>query len=264
LKRQIITVLAGLVISLASPALAQQPLAEPPTKPLFFPQYDFHLWAAALANDNPRFSWDTHFGGEIDIVDYVRGRAGAAMDYEAVLGSELRAFDPNQGNYTLELSSSYRIKRTELAGIFHHVSRHLSDRPKTFAIAWNILGLRVLREAKFRKATVDLVADVGRTTQSSYVDYRWAGNADLIVRQLVAPRAEVYGRGVGHLMTVDGSLDLPQRRRQTGGIVEGGVRLIGEKGIGELFVAYERRFDAYPIGFAPERWFMAGFRLLRR
>src|SRR5207237_6516313 len=126
-------------------------------------------------------SWDTHFGGAIDIVDYVRGRAATAIDYEAVLGNQLRAFDPNQGNYILELSTSYRIRATEVAAIFHHVSRHLSDRMKVFPVAWNILGVRVLRQAGFKNMTVDVVADFGGTTQIDNVDYRWSSILHVVV-----------------------------------------------------------------------------------
>ena len=74
------------------------------------------------------------------------GRLSGIVEYEAILGDEFRAFDPNQSCYTLEVSSSYRIKATEIAGVFHHVSRHLSDRSKTFPIAWNMAGARVLRQ----------------------------------------------------------------------------------------------------------------------
>lgn len=253
-----------LVLFVTAAAFAQQPLGSPPTTPQFLSRYDFHLSAAALANDDQRFSWDTHFGGDIDVVDYVHGRAATVMDYEAVLGNEIRPFDPNQGNYILELSASYRIKRTEVAGIFHHVSRHLSDRPKVMAVAWNILGVRLLREATLKKATIDMVADFGGTTQKANVDYRWSGNLDVVVRRHVAPRAAVFARGSGHLMSVVPSPALTKRHARTGGVVEGGVRLIGEAGVGELFVGYEHRFDAYPFGFVPERWFMVGFRVLRR
>ena len=57
---------------------------------------------------------------------------------------------------------------------------------------------------------------------------------------------------------------LATRHTQTGGVVEAGLQFIGEAGIGELFVGYEKRFDAYPLGFVPERWFMVGFRVVRR
>jgi hypothetical protein len=252
------------MLFLTSPAAAQQPLASPPASPQFLSHYDFHLSAAALANADPRYSWDTRFGGAIDIVDYVYGRAGTVLDYEAVLGNELRPFDPNQGNYTLELSTSYRVGRNEVAAIFHHVSRHLSDRPKVIPVAWNILGVRVLREATLGKNTLDLVADFGGTTQKVNVDYRWSGNVDVGVRRQFLPRGAVFARGTGHLMSVVQSPAITTRHTQTGGVVEAGLQFIGEAGVGELFVGYEHRFDAYPVGFAPERWFMVGFRVVRR
>jgi hypothetical protein len=266
LNPQPVVVAACLALFVTSPAAAQQqPLAVAPVSPQFLPHYDFHLSAASLANADQRFSWDTHFGGEIDVVDYVHGRTSTAIDYEAVLGNELRPFDPNQGNYILELSTSARIGGTEVAAIFHHVSRHLSDRPKVIPIAWNILGVRVLREATLKNATIDLVADFGGTTEKANVDYRWSGNVDVAVRHQLVPRVAVFARGTGHLMSVVTQPDaLTSRHSQTGGVAEGGFRFVGEEGVGELFVGYEHRFDAYPLGFVPERWFMVGFRVLRR
>ena len=134
--------------AVASAQAAPQPpvVNPPPTTPEFMARYDFHLSIAALtpptitapdgqSTSDQRFSWDTHFGGSLDVVDYVAGRTAILIDYQAVLGSEYRPFDPNQGNYTLEVSSSARMGgRTEVAGVFHHVSRHLSDRPKREAV----------------------------------------------------------------------------------------------------------------------------------
>jgi hypothetical protein len=255
--------LAGISITLfcASAVSAQQPLATAPSSPQFLPRYDFHLSAAALANRDPRFSWDTHFGGEIDVVDYVYGRTSATINYEAILGNEFRAFDPNQGNYTLEIATSYRLRGTEVAATFNHVSRHLSDRPKRFPIAWNTLGVRVLRQETIRNAVVDFVADVGGTTERVNVDYEWAANAGVKVRRQVHRGVGVFAAGSGHLMAVS-----PERARhtQTGGEIEGGIRLLGEGGVAEFFVGFERRFDAHQIDFQAQRWFMVGFRLLRR
>jgi hypothetical protein len=152
----------------------------------------------------------------------------------------------------------------EVAAFFHHVSRHLSDRAKLVPVAWNVAGVRVLRQKTLGKATIDTVADFGGTTERVNVDYRWSTNVDVVLRRPVVPRAAVFARGVGHLMNVAPSRDVPPRDTQAGGLVEGGLQFIGEAGVGELFVGYERRFDAYPIGFASARWFMVGFRVLRR
>lgn len=243
------------------PASAQEPLAEPPATPQFLSRYDFHLGAAALANEDERFSWDAHFGGDVDVFDYVYGRVSSYMDYHVVLGNELRPFDPNQGNYILEVSASYRIRRTEVAGVFHHVSRHLGDRPKVFAIAWNVLAVRLLRRETVGNTTIDFVADVGGMTQRGNVDYRWAGNADVAVRHALSRRYAVFTRGYTH---VKGVTEEMARGTQVGGGIEGGVRVLGEAGVGELFVGFERRFDADPLDFQAQRWFMVGFRALRR
>jgi hypothetical protein len=255
-------VVACFALLACSPASAQQqPLDAAPQAPQFLSRYDFQLSAAALANSDDRFSWDTHFGGDVDVVDYVRGRLSSYMDYQAVLGNELRPFDPVQGNYILELSMSYRLPQAEVAAMFHHVSRHMSDRPKLFPIAWNVLGIRVLRRATIRNTTVDVVADLGGMTQRAHVDYRWAGNVDVVGRRQLSPRFGVFARGVMHLKGVS---DERRRPTQVGGLVETGIGMIGEAGVGELFFGFENRFDAHPLDFEARRWFMVGFRALRR
>src|SRR6058998_605438 len=93
------TMAACLALGLASPLFAQSPPAAAATGPDFFTRYSFHLTANALAIDDERFSWDTHFGGDLDLIDYVKGRTSILVDYEAVLGDEFRAFDPNQAYY---------------------------------------------------------------------------------------------------------------------------------------------------------------------
>lgn len=251
-----------LTLCLASTVLAQQtPRADAPTSLEYLSRFDYLLSAAALANDDIRYGWDVHFSGDVDVVDYVRGRLASYMDYQVMLGDELRPFDPNQANYTLELSMSYRVHRTEVAAIFHHVSRHLSDREKLFPVAWNILGVRVLRQMTIRGTAFDIVGDVGGTTQYVNVDYRVAGNLEVVARRPLTPRTGWFARGVGHVMGVTDELGRPT---QFGGLVEGGIRLGGEAAVGELFIGYERRFDADPVDFQAQRWFLVGFRALRR
>src|SRR5262249_38236395 len=139
-------------------AQQQQAVVSPaPDHGEFFARSDFHLNAAWLGTassmttgpdvvKDQRFEWDTFWGGTIDVIDYVAGRLGVVIDYEAVLGGEFQPFDPNQGNYTLEANGSARLgPNTELVAIFHHVSRHLSDRAKTRnPVAYNELGSRLL------------------------------------------------------------------------------------------------------------------------
>jgi hypothetical protein len=231
-----------------------------PDTPDFMSRYDFHLSAAAVSVNDPRFSWETHFGGDIDVADYVVGRSSILVDYEAVLGDEFRAFDPNQGNYTLEASTSARIGQTEVAAMFHHVSRHLSDRPKRFAIAWNILGARILRRVSVDGVTIDAVASAGKVVQNSFVDYTWTGDLDLMIRRPITPRVGVFAHGFGDAFMVDQTI--ANRGRQLGGTVEVGLRIHGRAGAVELFAGAETRVDADPIDRIARRWALAGFRLL--
>jgi len=253
---------------IAVPAAAQvpQPVFVPaPPGPEFLSRYDFHMSVYQLiGSDDPaeRFSWDSHFGGSFDILDYVVGRASVTVDYEAVLGSELRPFDPNQANYTLEPSLSVRVGETEIAAVFHHLSRHLSDRPKHFAIAWNMWGGRLLRRTTIGSVTIDGALDVGRIVQHSFVDYTWITDGDVLVRRPVRPRLGVFAHASAQVFAVNGTI--PDRGTQVGVLAEAGVRVTGRGGALEAFAGFERRVDAYPLDRVPQNWVLAGFRLLSR
>jgi hypothetical protein len=251
-----LAVLAGLV---AGPAAAQAP--PPPGTVEFLTRYDFHLSAAALSNDDPRFSWDTRFGGELDALDYIVGRTSLRLDYQAILGNEPRAFDPQQGTYVLELSTSVRLRPAEVALVFHHVSRHLSDRAKTDPVDWNLFGVRVLKSASVGAQSVDVEIGVARAVQHSFVDYRWRGDLSGAVRRPIAPRVDAYVRGEGEVIGVDASMN--GRGTQAGGLVETGLRLKGSAGAVDLFVGYERRIDAAPFDLQARTWIRAGFRFVR-
>lgn len=264
---------------LVRPALAQGPGVEggeatippAPAAPTFMSRADFHLAAAAISTDDPRFKWDTHFGGDLDVVDYGAGRIRTVIDYQAVLGNEYRPFDPNQGNYILEPSASVRIAGWELAGVFHHESRHLSDRPKRFAVAWNTLEGRILKRLATPSTVVEVEAGFGKIVQHSYVDYDWVGDLDLLVRHRMSPHADVYLRGTGALYGVTGGYEngLLPRDNQRSGRAEIGLRLAGRAGAIELFAGAERMVDPYPVVVVPSdatpmQWTFAGFRLVSR
>ena len=107
--------MAACLLMLAASANAQSPDAQAPEPGSC--RVTTFIWARRLIIDDQRFSWDTHFGGSIDAIDYVVGRLSGIVDYEAILGNEFRAFDPNQGNYTLEVSASYRIGDGDCWGV---------------------------------------------------------------------------------------------------------------------------------------------------
>ncbi|MBI2827810.1 MAG: hypothetical protein HYX77_00885 [Acidobacteria bacterium] len=222
------------------------------------PRFDFYVSMEHLFSEEKRFVWDANFGADLDIVDYGRGRAAFVANYQTILGSEFRAFDPNQGNYLLEGSVSVRADAFELAGVFHHESRHLSDRPKRHPVDWNMVGGR-LRSGIVRGSTeLHARVDVRGVAQNTYVDYRWEVDAGVAARVALRPRLAVGATGGLRLLGVDGSRD---RGTQHGYRGEGGVRVDGRGAALELFIAVERRIDPYQLEFSPATWMTAGFRV---
>ena len=228
----------------------------------FLTHYNFHLNALRLVSRDEEFVWDTDFGGDLDLVDLRHFRANLLFNFEGIIGEQLRAIDPNQGNYTLDASVWWRtgVPNSELGVTFHHVSRHLSDREKEFAIAWNMLGFQYTTSLRIRSWDVDIGYRVLKTVQRAFVDYTAEIGASIQTRRTVHPRASLI---LGTELTLVG-VDQTERGRdhQFGGRVEIGLRFRGGDGAGELFVARERRIDAEPFDLAPTTFTMLGFRLL--
>jgi hypothetical protein len=228
----------------------------------FLPRSAFQMSAERLAGtDDERFRWDANFGGELDLVDYTRGRLIFLANYEAILGEEFQLFDPNQGNYTLEGALTARLKQTEAGAVFHHLSRHLSDREKTFPVDWNMFGGRVNQAFLVNGTYIDLQGDLRWVIQHSFVDYRWELDTHVRVDRLLTPAVGVLAEGGVRYLGVDGTAG---RGGQTGFRAEGGFRFEGGGGAIELFVAGERRIDPYPLEFGTATWMTAGFRLLSK
>jgi hypothetical protein len=246
--------LAFVFIASVPPASAQQPIQ-------FLPRFDFHLGAEYLSDDDNRFSWDADLGGEVDVIDYGIGRVTFTTNYEVVMGSQLRRFDPNQGNYILAGSASARAAGFELAGMFYHQSRHLADRPKIGAVDWNMVGARIARDTTRGRTAWQARADARHVIQKSFVDYEWELDAEGRGRMALVPHVSLISAGGVRVIGVDGTRN---RGTQTGFLAEGGVRFEGDVAAMEFFVAVERRIDPFPVEFGTVTWLKTGFRVLTR
>jgi hypothetical protein len=227
----------------------------------WFPRFDFHLDAEYVTSGDSRFNWLFDFGADLDVVHGDRVRAQFIANYEAVAGEQFRRFDVNQGNYMLEGALLFRVAGVEIGPVWHHVSRHLSDRPKRFPIDWNMISLRV-RDAHTR-GRLDMAwrADARATVTHAFVDYSWELETQAGLGYQLTPRFVVTAANTWRVVGVDGTRG---RGTQLEGRVEVGVRMQGRAAAAELFTGVERRIDPYPIEFGTASWLLAGLRLSSR
>ena len=258
--RAVLAACVSLVATAAAFAQGPHPLSDAPASVSFMPRFDFWMSAALLRHPDPRFTWDTHWAGDFDLFTYEKGRATFLADYQALLGSEYRAFDPYQSNYLLEASGSYFAGKTEVVGVLSHISRHLGDRPKRIAVAENSLGPRFMRRVGGDAQSLDVRVDIRKVIARAYDDNSGIDELDMTVRRRVSPRSTLYGRGYGELIQVDQTV--ANRGTQRGGKIEAGVKVQGRSAAMEFFAGGEQMIDADPLDRLPRRWAYIGFRLL--
>jgi hypothetical protein len=248
----------------AQTSSAASTAAQTPPTPGFLTSYRFHLNALRLDSDNDNFVWDTDFGGDLDVFDLQYFRGNVLVNFETIFGRQIRAIDPNQGNYTVDLSAWWRtvILDAELGLTFHHVSRHLSDRDKDFSIAWNMLGLQYTTPLVVAGWDLDIGYRLLKTVRRSFVDYTGEIGGSIQTVRTLNRRVSLIAGGEVTLVSVDGTER--ERGNQFGGRFEIGARFPGRAGDGEVFLSRERRIDADPFDLEPTSFTMVGFRFLSK
>nr|MCU0255863.1 hypothetical protein [Vicinamibacterales bacterium] len=242
--------LASMALALASlavlpPQAAAQVLprvVEPPATTEFLSRFDYHLAIETLSGDDPQFQWDADFAAEFDIVGSPRARVTSLFHYEAILGEELQPFDPNQGNYAIEVLGARRWGGVEAAVVFHHTSRHLGDRAKDFGIAWNLLGAQVTWTSRGPQRTWLLQGRATTIVMADAVDYTGEFSAHGMYARDLHRRLAFVGRASGVARTVDASQW--GRGTQAGGRLEAALRIHGGAADLEVHAGVERRIEA--------------------
>ena len=260
--RALLAVLAA--TCLGAPAEAQQPPQFPPagTGEGWLASHSLQIGIETLSGDDNRFQWDFDIGGEVDLVRFDAGRVNLLVNYESVLGEQLQRFDPIFNNYTIDVLGGFTKGSIEWALRFHHVSRHLGDRPKNYGIAWNMVGAQVA----WRRTRAPVAMQVRGWIQGEVarysVDYDAELGADAIVERSLSPKVSIVGRGNTQAFLIDDQRS--PRGTQVGGRLEGALRLSGSGAAAELYVAVDRRVDADPLENLPVTWALVGLRFLSR
>jgi hypothetical protein len=259
------------VLAAATHASAQTaPLPAPmvgDVEPGFLTRGDWLLSVAPMASGDPVFAWSVRQQYDIDLARFPRGRVNLFFDNEVVMGRERREFDFNHGNIMFETSATARIGGGINASfVFHHVSRHLIDRPVSRVVAWHTVVGRIDRPFTAGRATVTPTMEFQKVVQHTYVDYTWLNQFALRVDLPFPNGVRLFANGSGGMVGVDPDVldDFGRplnRNRQAGGRADAGVHIPGRKAALELYAAYERRIDGYPLARVPSSWFEAGFRL---
>ena len=205
------------------------------------------------------FNWDADVSFDIDVVDAGPFRGNLFISIETIVGSEIRGVDPNQNNYTADVSVFARLPRGELSATLHHVSRHLSDRATRDSVAWNSVGVGYGGRFALGRFELDTGVRALWTVERAGVDYEaeYVGYAH-VVRPL-DERLALFGSAEGvtvHVAPVRLNHSDPQ-----GGRVEGGLRITTGVSAVDLFVAWEQRIDLTSDRRERTRWAQLGIRL---
>lgn len=248
----------------AAPAYAQaSPTATTVPAPTFLTRADLTFTWARFFTSDPRFAWDAQAEVDIDVLDSPNWRMNFDAHYDAVLGSERRTFDLNQGTYILEGTIARRFgpHRVEVALLARHMSRHLVDRENAPAISWNLAGARVEHRITVGGTKLEGRLDFGRAMQNAFVDYTWMTELKVRAIRPIERRLDLLTEVTGVLVNVTHA---ERPRRVCGGRIEGALRLKGAGAAVDLVGGYERRIDAFPTDRFRVRDFTLGFRIVSR
>ena len=123
-----------------------------------------------------------------------------------------------------------------------------------------MLGFQYVAPLQIRSWDVAIGYRMLKTIQRSFVDYTAEIGGSIQARRAVHPRVSLILEGELTLVSVDKSER--GRDHQLGGSFEIGARFAGRDGVGEVFIARERRIDADPLDLEPTTFTMLGFRFL--
>ena len=208
------------------------------------------------------FDWDLDLSIDVDVFDVGFARFSVFGNLETIIGSELRANDPNQTDYTADLSIFSRLPRGELAVTFHHVSRHLVDRGRQDSVSWNMLGIAYGDRFSIGQLEVDAGVRSMGTLRRHNVDYLGQFEAHVNIAHPITPVLSIIAGADAAIIPVKS--EKFDRGTRNGGRVEAGMRFRAGAAVIDLFAAWEQRIDASSVNRQTATWAQFGLRLATR
>ena len=219
----------------------------------------FGLQRTSGASVEAAFDWDLDLSIDFDVFDFGFARGNVFGNFETIIGPELRAIDPNQNDYTVDLSVFFRLPRGELAATFHHASRHLVDRARQDSVSWNMLGIAYGDRFSIGQLEVDTgVRGMGAVRRYG-VDYLGQFEAYVNMTHSINSALAIIAGGDAVIIPVKS--EKFDRGTRNGGRAEAGMRLLAGAAAIDLFAAWERRVDASSVDRETATWAQFGLRL---
>lgn len=225
----------------------------------FLPEVAVHLKAARYAPSEDDLQWTGWIGAGAGLVSVAGATLYLRGDAETILGGKHWGFEANQVNYRLEVGVHRPLRGGDVSLFFHHVSRHSVDRAKAQKVDWNLPGLRWTgRLPKQFPVPAWLTLSVGRTTLTTFVDYRWELMARADLELLARPRGRIYLLPELRLVLAEAG---SARDAFSDVLIEAGARFVRDGRLIEPFVAYEHRNDVLLIEPGARDRALIGFRI---
>jgi hypothetical protein len=226
-----------------------------------FPDVSLRLEESYYVPSEDAFVWDTWVGAGAGVLRVKAAIVYLTADVETILGRERRAFDANQVGYHLETGLRIGAGRHTVVPFFHHVSRHVLDRPKTELVDWNLIGIRVAgRFPTVLPVNGRYSTSVGHTVKWRGVGYEWELEGVVELEVIRRSWGGVYLGADVRFVSVD-----PHSRLARADFVdffgEGGVRFARGGRSFDVFVAYEHRNDVFVLAPGVRDRALLGLRL---
>lgn len=248
LRRTSIATAAAALIAGATPA------AE------LFPQASARLEATRYVPAEDELRWQGWIGAGASLLETRGVTLWGRAEAETILGQVIRPFEATQVNYHLTLGLRRTFGRFEVVPFFHHVSRHVVDRPKTVAVDWNLLGVEASGQPW--STPVWVLASLAHA-QSSLPGYEWEMRLAVEGTVWRHQRYSALLRG-GLRLVVVRDHDTPPRGDFADWTLEGALHWERETGgrALEAYLSAEKRNDVFLETAASRQRALLGLRFL--